>query len=255
MAASASWSTGRPKRSTGMTAFGLSPSRFALAIARSRLPGSMLKVASSTSANTGVAPSSATTSAVAQNVKDGHNTASPGPIPFAISTSTSASVPLAQLTAWRAPQKPASAVSSARISGPRMNWQCSVTRAIASSIAGPRRRRWAATSMNGIGLASLRAGSLMGIGRDYDSAGHAARTLTRGRHVGGTAVETTDRDLEARHPLLAGDQRPGPRPHRVDERGQLGAQRLGVTDREMAHRVAAVGLEAEAFGDLPGQQV
>ena len=38
---------------------------------------SMLKVASSTSTNTGVAPVSATASPVAQNVKDGQNTASP----------------------------------------------------------------------------------------------------------------------------------------------------------------------------------
>ena len=44
------------------------------------LPASILKVAASTSTKTGVAPTSATTSAVAQNVKDGQITASPGPI-------------------------------------------------------------------------------------------------------------------------------------------------------------------------------
>src|SRR5499427_1370805 len=255
IAATASWSAGRPNRSTGMTALGLSPRRLAWAIARSRLVGSMLNVASSTSANTGVAPSSAATSAVAQNVKDGQITASPGPIPRAISTSTSASVPLAQLTAWRAPQNVASSASSARTSGPRMNWQCSVTRAIASSIAAPSRRRCASTSMNGIGLASLWAGSVMESGPRYGSAGHAARALARGRHIGGTAVEAADRDLEARHPLLTGHLRPRVAAHRGDERRELGAQRLGVADREVAHRVAAVGLEAEAFGDLPGQQV
>src|SRR6478672_2955364 len=55
--------------------------------------GSMLKVASSTSTKTGVAPTSATTSPVAQNVNDGHSTASPGPTFFAISTIRSASEP------------------------------------------------------------------------------------------------------------------------------------------------------------------
>ncbi len=102
---------------------GVRPAFFAAAIARTTLAGEMLKVASSTSANTGVAPSSTTISAVAQNVKDGQITASPGPMPFAISTSASASVPLAQLTTCRAPQNSASACSSARTSGPRMNWQ------------------------------------------------------------------------------------------------------------------------------------
>ena len=71
-----------------------------------------MKVVSSTSANTGVAPTSATTSAVAQKVKDGQITASPGPMPLAISASTSASVPLAQVTAWRAPQNAASSASN-----------------------------------------------------------------------------------------------------------------------------------------------
>ena len=36
---------------------------------------------------------------------------------------------------------------------------------------------------------------------------------------------------------------------------QFRAQRLGMTDRKMAHRIAAVRLEAEAFGDLAGQQI
>jgi len=40
---------------------------------------------------------------------------------------------------------------------PRMNWQWSSTRASASSIARPNRRRWAATSMNGMGAKSARA--------------------------------------------------------------------------------------------------
>ena len=36
---------------------------------------------------------------------------------------------------------------------------------------------------------------------------------------------------------------------------QLGAQRLGMADREMAHGIAAVRLEAEAFGHLARQQI
>ena len=41
----------------------------------------------------------------------------------------------------------------------------------------------------------------------------------------------------------------------VDEGEQLGAQRLGIADRQMPHRVAAVRLEAETFGDLQRQQI
>ena len=41
----------------------------------------------------------------------------------------------------------------------------------------------------------------------------------------------------------------------IDECEQLGAQRLGIADRQMPHRIAAVGLEAEAFGDLQRQQI
>ncbi len=53
----------------------------------------------STSARTGVAPASATTSAVAQKVKVGQMTASPGPMPQAINTKRNASVPLEQAIA------------------------------------------------------------------------------------------------------------------------------------------------------------
>ena len=72
----------------------------------------MLKVASSTSTKTGVAPVRATASPVAQKVKDGHSTASPGPTPFAIKIIKSASVPLEQVTTCLALEKAASAASS-----------------------------------------------------------------------------------------------------------------------------------------------
>src|SRR3979411_1562316 len=95
---------------------------------------SILKVASSTSTNTGVAPVSATASPVAQKVNDGQSTASPGPTPLAISTISSASVPLAQVTTCFAPLNAASSASSCAPSGPLMNWQCASTRPTASSI-------------------------------------------------------------------------------------------------------------------------
>src|SRR6516225_1942637 len=100
---------------------GLRLTLLAVAIPRPSEATSILKVASSTSTNTGVAPVSATASPVAQNVNDGQNTASPGPTPFAISTINSASVPLAQVTTCLAPQKAPSAASSWLTSGPLMN--------------------------------------------------------------------------------------------------------------------------------------
>ena len=66
----------------------------AVATARATLAAFEIERCRVDSAKTGVAPNSATTSAVAQKVKDGQITASPGPIPLAISTSCSASVPL-----------------------------------------------------------------------------------------------------------------------------------------------------------------
>ena len=101
----------------------MSSSRFAAAMPRSRLAGSRLNVASSTSTNTGVAPTSATDSAVAENVNAGQNTASPFPTPSAIRMSTSASVPLETPIECFAPQKAERSRSSSRTSGPLTNWQ------------------------------------------------------------------------------------------------------------------------------------
>ena len=81
----------------------------------------MLNVSAITSTKIGVAPNQATTSAVAAKVKDGTRIAWPGPAPFAISASPSASVPLAQLSTCLAPQNSASWCSSLATSGPRMN--------------------------------------------------------------------------------------------------------------------------------------
>ena len=57
------------------------------------------KVSPQTSTKKGTAPSWAGASALATYVKDGTNTASPAPIPHAISTNESASVPLAHVRA------------------------------------------------------------------------------------------------------------------------------------------------------------
>ena len=84
------------------------------------LAGSRLKVAASISANTGVAPTSDTASAVAKKVNGLVITSSPGPMPKARSASTRASVPLATATAWRTPTQSAASASKARTLGPRM---------------------------------------------------------------------------------------------------------------------------------------
>src|SRR3569832_2371571 len=129
---------------------GYNPNRLAVAIPRLSDAASMLKVASSTSTNSGFAPVSATASPVAQNVNDGHSTASPGPTPLAISTMIKATKPHTQNTTNLAPQNAASAVSSAATSGPLMNWQCASTRATAASTAEPIRRHRTAMSKNSL---------------------------------------------------------------------------------------------------------
>src|SRR5262245_48474173 len=55
-------------------------------------------------------------------------------------------------------------------------------------------------------------------------------------------------DLQARHALLAARDRRAAIADRREERDQLGAQRFGVADRQVPHRIAAVRLEPEAFG-------
>jgi len=72
------------------------------------------------STNTGEAPTRGMASAVAAKVKEGQKTASPGPIPQAISGSTSASVPEPQESAKGAWPKAASWRSNSPISGPMM---------------------------------------------------------------------------------------------------------------------------------------
>src|SRR5262245_55940406 len=73
--------------------------------------------------------------------------------------------------------------------------------------------------------------------------------------VGDAVIETADRDLETRDAFFSGDRGLAAGANRLHERRQLRPQRLGVANRQMPHRIASVGLKAEALGDLTGEQV
>src|SRR2546423_14402233 len=117
-------------------------------------------------------------------------------------------------------------------------------------MARPSRRRCAATSMKGIGSPTracwfirwLECGS-------WDCCKKSADDLARGaaRHRGGAAFQALDRDLEARDTLVTADDRLFVVADRLHEGKQFSTQRLGVTDRQMPHRIAAVGLGPEAL--------
>src|SRR5438034_8360644 len=108
----------------------------------------------------------------------------------------------------------------------------------------PSRRRCAATSMNGI--ESMRACWFIADPKRKRSAHDAARLAQGGRDI---ALQATHGDFEARDSLGAGHCGRLLFADRLDEGEQFGAQRLGMAGRQMAHRIAAVSLEAEAFGD------
>src|SRR5207237_9012550 len=94
-----------------------------------------------------------------------------------------------------------------------------------------------------------------GLGAQKISAGHPSRSGAArrgGRHR--PLLQAADRDLEAGNAFLACDRRLGAAADRADEGLQLGTQRLGMADREVPRRLAAIGLEAEAFGDLTSEQ-
>ena len=127
---------GSPNKSTGTTTLGLSfPSAITPAIAFSNELASMLKVSSSTSTKTGVAPRIATTSPDEKNVKSGTNTASPSPIPQAISASSSASVPFPQVTQCFTPTYAASFSSSSETLLPPINLLLAITSSIWRSMS------------------------------------------------------------------------------------------------------------------------
>src|SRR5882724_6048302 len=80
--------------------------------------------------------------------------------------------------------------------------------------------------------------------------GDAPRSLAGGSGRGGFGwiFKALDCDFKTGHALVAGHRGHAAAPHRMEERDQLRAQRLVMANREMAHRIAAVRLEAEALG-------
>src|SRR6476469_686966 len=97
----------------------------------------------------------------------------------------------------------------------------------------PRRRRCAATSMNGI--ESMRACWFI---TNPAANAMSARDLARPARCGGhAALQAAHRDLKARDALGAADGRRLALADRLDEGEQFGAQRLGVAGRQMAHRI------------------
>src|SRR6185437_6034042 len=102
----------------------------------------------------------------------------------------------------------------------------------------------AARSMKGIIGACVLTFMSASVGkRGKRSARDRTRALALGRRGGRPSGETADGDFEAGDALLAGHRRHPARTHRAQEGEQFWAQRLGVTDREVAHRIAAVRLE------------
>src|SRR5882757_3163445 len=92
--------------------------------------------------------------------------------------------------------------------------------------------------------------------KEGKSADDAARSLARGVRRGlGGLLEAADRNRETGDALVAGNRRHVAGAYRTEERNQLGTQRFVMADRQMAHRIAAVGLEAETFRDLARQEI
>src|SRR5437879_5445451 len=86
-------------------------------------------------------------------------------------------------------------------------------------------------------------------------ADNAARSLARGGDRLRGSFQATDRNFKAGHAFVAGHRRHPARTHGVEECDQFGAQRLVMSNGQMAHRVAAVRLEAKALGYLAGEKI
>ena len=88
------------------------------------------------------------------------------------------------------------------------------------------------------------------------SPGNATRALAlrhRCRH--GARIKAANGYFQAGDRFFAGYGRPFAAADRIDESDKLRAQRLCVADRQMPHRVAAIGLKAETLGNLKCQQI
>src|SRR5271154_150490 len=96
---------------------------------------------------------------------------------------------------------------------------------------------------------TLRGGSSLADNAPWPLAGGGAGRRPR------RIFKAADRDFEACDAFVAGHRRQAAASHGAQERDQFGAQRLVMADRQVAHRVATVGLEAETFRHLAGQEV
>jgi hypothetical protein len=107
-----SMSQGHPARCTQMTA------RVWRVTACAMVRAERLPLSGSTSAKTGVAPALTTQDTLAMKVRGVTMTSSPGPMSIALSTASSASVPLPSDTACAAPVQAANSRSNSRHSSP-----------------------------------------------------------------------------------------------------------------------------------------
>src|SRR5919197_2482306 len=80
----------------------------------------------------------------------------------------------------------------------------------------------------------------------FASAGGPTHLALR-RHPRRPLLEAAHGDFEARHAFLAAHHRFAALADRGEEGDKLAAQRLGIADRQVPHRIAAVRLEPEAF--------
>ncbi len=104
----------------------------------STVSGVRFPVSTSTSANTGAAPTYRTAFAVAMNENDGTMTSSPGPIPHATNARCSAVVQELTATPSRAPTRAANFSSKLATRGPCATQPESTACAAASASASPR---------------------------------------------------------------------------------------------------------------------
>src|SRR5437016_5576816 len=123
-------------------------------------------------------------------------------------------------------------------------------------MAGPSRRRCAATSMNGMNGGIIVRKFIDAFARARLSANDSAWAFPFDGHDSGRRrAKAAGSDFKACDGLFAGHCRRRPRAYGAQEGEQLRAQRLGMSYRQVAHRIAAIWLETEAFGDLARQQI
>src|SRR3954465_896284 len=92
--------------------------------------------------------------------------------------------------------------------------------------------------------------------RTKRSGSQASRALTARRNDRFVPVlQTPNGDFKSADALLPGDRRLAAASNRAAERLQFRAQRLGMADGEVPHRITAVRLEAKALRHLPREQV